>query len=245
MDVWTEEIDVALDDVDKSNRIKPSAVFNFFQRATTHHGDVLGIGANAMAANGQGWVLSRFSAQIERRSSLSERLNLSTWPRGFKKLFATRDYLLTDKEGSVVTRARSEWLLIDIKKRRPLREESLCTPLPRNETMADALRGPLPVLHECAGMTKAGIIVPAYSDADYNGHVNNVRYIEWTQNYADNLNLMDASKIYIDINYIHEILPRESVEIYTYSEGNLIEIEAKSLKEGVSVFRSRLCAACR
>jgi acyl-ACP thioesterase len=229
-----------LGDVDRSNRVKPSAFFSFFQHATTLHGDDLGIGAGTIAEVGQGWVLSRFSVEIEKRPAMSDVLTLRTWPRGFKKLFAIRDYELTDAAGGLVARARSGWLVIDIHKRRPLREESLHTKLPANDAMPDMIPdGPFQ-LAELTGMEKAGEKTASYSDTDYNGHVNNVRYIEWLSDCAGLDRLLSAQKMNININYVNELLPGQTVNLFKHSSGSLTSVMAQRQEDGQCVFRAEI-----
>ncbi|MDR2491710.1 MAG: acyl-ACP thioesterase [Spirochaetaceae bacterium] len=241
MDVWQETVAVTLGDVDSSNRVKPSAFFAYFQHATTLHGDDLGIGAGTIAEVGQGWVLSRFSVEIEKRPAMSETLTLRTWPRGFKKLFAIRDYELIDGSGGLVARARSGWLVIDIHKRRPLREESLHTKLPANDAMPDMIPGGPFQLGELAGMEKAGEKTASYSDTDYNGHVNNVRYIEWLEDCIGLDRMLAASKISININYVNELLPGQTVGLFKQSDGSRTAVMAQRQEDGQCVFRAEMC----
>ncbi|MDR2521814.1 MAG: acyl-ACP thioesterase [Spirochaetaceae bacterium] len=242
MDVWEEEAAVTLGDVDRTNRVKPSAFFRYFQHATSLHGDALGIGAAQIAASGQGWVLSRFSVEIETRPALSDRLTVRTWPRGFRKLFALRDYEITGAGGQPVARARSGWLVIDIHRRRPLREESLCRPLPANAHLPDMLPEASALADEYTGTQKTGEKTPAYSDTDYNGHVNNVRYVEWVEDCAGFETLSTAEKFRLDINFVNELLPGQTAGIYATPPGPRMYVEARRLDDKVPIFRAALTA---
>jgi acyl-ACP thioesterase len=53
-----------------------------------------------------------------------------------------------------------------------------------------------------------------YSDIDYNGHVNNVRYIQWIQDSVDPAVLEQARQARLDINYLGEVKPGETVELW-------------------------------
>jgi acyl-ACP thioesterase len=243
VDVWEERFTVKLADVDGFNKLKPSALFGFFQQATALHGDDLGIGVRKVAESGQGWMLSRFSVELKRRPAMSEKLTLKTWPRGFKRLFAIRDYLITDESGANVAEGRSGWLVIDLKKRRPLREESLCLKLPLNSDMPDMVPDGLAALTAIDGAQMVCEKTPGYSDGDYNGHVNNVRYIEWLQDIV----FLEAPEdgagfdvLRIDINYINEIIPGEKALLYKTSVGDSDFVEARRLCDSQCVFRASL-----
>lgn len=54
----------------------------------------------------------------------------------------------------------------------------------------------------------------AYSDIDHNGHVNNARYIQWIQDMLDESILNSANRFRIDINYLAEIRPQETISLW-------------------------------
>jgi len=54
-----------------------------------------------------------------------------------------------------------------------------------------------------------------YSDIDFYGHANNARYIQWIQDVTDMESLTKASQIRLDINYLSEVMPGDTVELWT------------------------------
>jgi acyl-ACP thioesterase len=125
-----------------------------------------------------------------------------------------RDYDILNAEGKALVRGRSGWLVIDIEKRRPKRIEPVAAKLPLNEGLDALTSGPLG-LSARENLIPAGERVAAYSDIDYYGHVNNVRYVQWIQDISDPDSLDNANQMRLDINYMSEILPGERVELYT------------------------------
>ena len=53
------------------------------------------------------------------------------------------------------------------------------------------------------------------TDIDYNGHVNNVRYIQWIEDTLDPALLEQAGRIRLDINYLNETLPGEITGLWS------------------------------
>jgi len=53
-----------------------------------------------------------------------------------------------------------------------------------------------------------------YSDIDYNGHVNNTRYIQWIQDVLEPEILEKAKQIRLDINYLSEVRYGETIRLY-------------------------------
>jgi acyl-ACP thioesterase len=145
---------------------------------------------------------------MERRPKLGETITVRSWPRGWERLFAVRDYDIRDASDTPIVRGRSGWIILDIERRRPLRPQALMDKLPLNEGL-DALPGGAGGLEARNGLVKAGERKAAYSDIDYNGHVNNARYIQWIQDIMEPEILERADRMRLDINYLSEIKPGE------------------------------------
>jgi acyl-ACP thioesterase len=238
MDVWQETLTVDFTAVDPSNRITPARVFDLFQEAAGRHAEDLGVGREYMINTGQAWVLSRVSVLMERRPKQLETFTIRTWPRGWERLFALRDFDILDSGGAVMVRGRSAWLILDIEKRRPLRPQATMDKLPLNEGK-DSLPGGAAGLETRDGLTKTGERRAAYSDIDYNAHVNNARYVQWIQDITESALLEQAETIRLDINYLSEVKINETVEFFTAARNGLQTIEGRR-PDGAAVFRAEL-----
>ncbi|MDR1373802.1 MAG: acyl-ACP thioesterase [Treponema sp.] len=204
MDIWQETFPLRFGGIDRSDRLTLNAVFDFFQEAAISHAERLGVGRDAMALSGQVWVLSRISVFFERRPRYGETLTVRTWPRGADRLFALRDYDILDESGKPAVRSRSGWLILDMAKRRPLRPQQLVEGFPKNDGL-DALPGGGAGLAARDGLAPAGERRAVYSDIDYNGHVNNTRYVQWMLDVTDPAVLEKADTLRLDINYLSEV----------------------------------------
>ena len=213
MDIWQEEAVLRFGSVDKSDRLTLGAVFAFLQEAAISHAFVLGTGREALAENGQAWVLSRISVFVRKRPKYGEKVTIRSWPRGSEKLFCIRDYDIKDSTGTCV-RGRSGWLIIDTGKRKPLRVETVAKILPPNDGINAMNHGPL-ALKTLENLVHTGSRQAAYSDIDYFDHVNNVRYVQWIQDMTAIDQLAGAEQMRLDINYISEVLPGERVELFS------------------------------
>lgn len=212
VNIWQETLPVRFGAIDRSDRLTLDAVFQLFQEAAISHAENLGVGREDMAKTGQVWILSRISVQVDRRPNYSETVTVRTWPRGGEKLFAVRDFDIRDSSDIPVIYARSAWVILDMEKRRPLRPQSLMDSLPQNEGL-DAMTALPAGLAERGNLQKTAEKKALYTDIDFNGHVNNVRYIEWIENALDPQLLEKADKMRFEINYMNEILSGENIEI--------------------------------
>jgi len=253
VDVWQEAVPVRFGAIDKSDRLTLDAIFNFFQEAAISHAENLGVGREEMARTSQAWILSRMSVLVNRRPVYRETVSVRSWPRGWDKLFAIRDYEIKDKDDKAVVSARSAWLIVDMEKRRPLRPQSVMDNLPLNEGL-EALSfeaNGAAALPERDNLQKSAERKALYTDLDYNGHVNNVRYIQWIEDVIDLQLLEDAGKIRFDINYLNEIMGGEKVELLSapiYSEEGpenasadyAFAFEGRKTESGQAAFRAEL-----
>ncbi|MDR0497749.1 MAG: acyl-ACP thioesterase [Treponema sp.] len=212
-DIWRETAEVRFGSVDRSDRLTLWSVFNFFQEAAISSAENLGVGRDAMKNAGQVWLLSRLSLFIERRPAFGETIRISTWPRRWDKLFALRDYEIRDANDVPVVRGRGSWLALDIERRRPVRVQSIIETLPPNDGIDAFSMNPVS-LDAREDLKKHSERNAAYSDIDYYGHVNNARYIQWIQDATDIDILSNADELRLDINYMSEVAPGETVEFW-------------------------------
>lgn len=210
---YSEEFTVCTWDVDYKNRLTMAAVFNYFQEVAGEHATRLGVGKDLLQQKNLAWVLSRMSVVLFRRPSWREKIIVETWPRGTNKLFAVRDYAITDEMGATVAQARSGWLLIDVERMRPLRPQVLTENLPTNQEKP-ALEDGLLTLGDGEALELVEARRALYSDIDYNGHVNNARYVQWIQDIFSLDSWQDVERLRFDINYISEVKPGEQITLY-------------------------------
>ena len=212
-DIWRETVKVRFGDVDRSDRLTLGSIFGFFQEAAISHAAELGVGRDALAGSGQAWVLSRLSLFVERRPAYGETVEVSTWPRGWERLFALRDYEIRGDDGTALVRGRGAWLVLDIEKRKPLRIQPIADELPHNEGINAFPSGPAD-LPPRGNFEKTCERMALYSDIDFYGHANNARYVQWIQDTTDMEIITKADQMRLDINYLSEVMPGETVELW-------------------------------
>jgi len=244
LNVWEEIFPVRFAAIDKSDSLTLNAIFQFFQEGAISHAENLCVGRKDLAQTGQVWILSRMSVVVEKRPKYCQTIKIRTWPSGGEKLFAFRDYHICGEDDIPLISARSSWLIIDIAKRRPLRPQSMMEIMPSNEGNYAMTSNPAS-LAENGNLQKAAERKALYTDIDYNGHVNNVRYIQWIEDTLDPLLLEKAVKMRFDINYMNEILYGEDTEIFSApmeAEAGItaFAFEGRKKASGQVAFRSEL-----
>ena len=99
-------------ETDRNGMLKLSSWFDFLQEAAANHAARLGVGLEALSERGLLWVLSRLHLSICRYPAIGEPGTVETWPNGFRRLFAHRQFRLTGEDGGELAVASSAWLLL-------------------------------------------------------------------------------------------------------------------------------------
>lgn len=161
---------------------RPLAIANIFQEAAALNANLLGFGATDMGSKNQTWMLSRLDLRMDREPREGEKVIARTWPAGFERLFARRDFeLLSEDSGAIIARASYAYLVIDLEARRPLRPQNaidaalICD---RPHALDDA-RFSIEKLDASAPWTESFSVTAMDRHIDHNGHVNNAHLIAW------------------------------------------------------------------
>jgi medium-chain acyl-[acyl-carrier-protein] hydrolase len=176
--VWAESFRVRAYEVDASGRASVVAVANWLQETAGNHATALGWAVDALQAQGCTWVLSRFHLRLVRQPEWREEVRVATWPSGVHRLYAVREFRMTDSNEDELGVATTGWVLLDLAARRPIRppkaleEMALSTP---ERVIAD----PFAKLPEVGGAKGAKTFEVRHSDLDMNRHANNVSVIGW------------------------------------------------------------------
>jgi len=165
-------------DVDARGRLGIASICNFMQDAAGCHAHALNLSVEHLHAIHLTWVLVRMRVEIDRHLGWQDRMHIETWPSHQDKLFSHRDFILRDDEGETIGRSVTVWVLMDLQRWRPQRLGALPHPLPIGERPRAMAAIPdkidVPETFATEQMFRVGD-----GDLDRNGHVNNVRYIEW------------------------------------------------------------------
>jgi acyl-ACP thioesterase len=168
-------------DVDRDQRMTLGGIFKLLQEGAIKHADVYGLGAKAMVAQGESWVLNRLAAEILRYPRYEENLRLVTWSAGIKGFRGYRDLRVYAGE-ELLVRASTLWLYINIRAKTLLRvPEPLAEKFPVGQ--AEVFRPDLDKLKFAppSDDATATSVTLRYGDFDGNAHLNNTAYFDLLQ----------------------------------------------------------------
>ncbi len=186
------------------------------------------------------WMIVRQYVEFSGYPGWMDKINVSTWPRNKKGLRALRDYIVTDADGGILAKSTTTWILIDTVTKRPVRI---------NETVdhIEALED------EKAFETEKSVKIDfpdipfsgkdfnvRYSDLDLNGHVNNIKYIEWCLDSVpaefQKSNIVEN----LSIEFMQETYADDTVSVKTAFQDGCFYHELVNMSSGETVCRAAM-----
>ena len=142
----------------------------------TNHANSWGVGYARLIEDNQGWVLSRVTIEMKRYPRVDEFYTLTTWIEDYNRHFSQRNMEIADNNGEVIGYARTVWVVINLKSRE-LVDISKLSYIRDNVSERTCPIEPQSRLKPLIPTRTANYRFE-YTDIDFNGHVNTVRYIE-------------------------------------------------------------------
>lgn len=228
------EFEIRSFDVDASCTAHLPVFCKYMQEAAYYHAESFGLGHTQLAQLNMAWVLSRMRIEVERLPKWGETVTLRTWPSGKDRLFYYRDFEITDGDGQLLLLASTAWFIIDIEKReRALPTWWVSSAMPIGPKVFDSK---IARLKSC-GCSEGELMRVNYGDLDLNGHVSNIRYVEWILNRLP-LEFHHQNAIQsLDVNYLAEAVYGHEVSVCT-SEGEPMNFCHSIMANGLDLFRA-------
>ncbi|MBN2594175.1 MAG: hypothetical protein JXA81_11765 [Sedimentisphaerales bacterium] len=158
-------------------RIKIFSLMQYLQEIAAIHAEQLGFGFDWLSEINSYWVLSNIRIEISRLPGREDQVTLKTWPSGYSRTIATREFIGNDQNDSELFRAGSEWMVINKNTNRLKNLFKLDLNLPKSGTKA--LPDELKRLEPNGDYRKVDVVRVPRSAIDLNGHVNNTEYVRW------------------------------------------------------------------
>ena len=168
-----------------------------------------GFGIDVMAKENRSWILIRSAFEIDQRPSLYSPLFVSVWPVSKGGISFYRCIRITDENGKELGRGTTEWCMIDIASRRPIYPGDDLDVCGRHFSLP--CEGPRRIQDFAPDMTDSRKV--GYSECDFNGHLNNNRYVEMIFDMLPENIVDSSSRLRLDLNFKKEIRRGENLSI--------------------------------
>lgn len=218
-EILTEKRTLQAYQCDRYGKMRPLILMNELQGMGDKHAERLGVGYQYCQAHNMAWVVTHYLVDIIEMPTEREELVITTWPSCQDALRATRDFEIRGVDGRLMVRATSQWILIDMTRRRPLRLDENLPKWVINETRAwDRTFDKFPDFTP----TKTHTMKCRFDDIDVNQHINNAVYAVWaTESVGYEYRNQHALRR-IEMNFKKEISPdTPEIAVLAAIDGNI------------------------
>lgn len=203
--------------VDVNGRWQPGSIFRVMQEVSGAHAEGFGLGRQPLMDAGIAWVLTRASLQMDEYPCYGQTVTVKTWPGKGRHAFFPRHYTF-EVNGREIGRSTTLYVLMDIEQRKMAHPDRLPGQLPEYDIPA-----PLPTPGAIPQLAAEPVVRThqvRYTDLDFNGHVNNTRYVDWFADCFDWQEHCSMELSEVTVHFLQEIRPGEEVTLTLRREGN-------------------------
>jgi len=206
-------------EIDRQRLLTLPALMHYFEDIATLNSEARGFTLDRYAQTGQLFLLLKWDIAVRSWPGFNETIKIVTRPTAFRRFLANREYAVFGKDGTSVAEARSVWVFTDMALRKPVRVpdemyDGFGVPRESGEAF-DALTE----LRGIDGGSQTLGIKVGTADLDNNGHVNNVRYVEWALQSLPADFILGHEVSRVQVHYRKELRSGEEAEMFSEVAG--------------------------
>lgn len=211
--VWRERHTIRAGETDATRHATPTALCDLFQEVAGNHAWTLGVALDQIVdAHRETWMLYRLALRLHAPPRWRDVVTVETWPCGVERIYAVRDFRVSDEAGRTLAEASTSWLIVDLEGRRPSRAPRTRLDWNANvpRVLPEAFQRRLPAPDGEAHAVEFDV---RRSDIDRNGHVNHTRMLAWVLDGAPGPHHDGTRVTSLDAEFLAEALPGERVRV--------------------------------
>ena len=211
--------EIAEEMTNAAGRMSIGALARQMQRITEIHFDQeAGLTGEELLAKGLSWVISWTNIELERLPDKGEKVILRIWPGKNKVNLYSRIYAMYTETGEPLMATSSLFLLMDQKTRtvavQPVEMKILNPVTISGEPNLPKLQQKFPKIFR-----NQSLRIVSSEEIDYNGHLNNSRYLDWTEALLDEEFYAEHTPKTIWVQYAKELREGETAKLqYAWEE---------------------------
>lgn len=229
---FEKSIKIDYRDVDRFSDIRFDSLLQVLGSVSMYHTVKIGFEPDYMDELGLMWVLRQWKVRLEETRYYARDLKFLTFAVFDKGVCSYRYYSISDDTGKVIGTAVAQWLVIDLEKRRMARIPESIADLyigkdrsltKIQQAIVDSIDTEALRRRKDVTWTSEKVIEVRFGEIDPNGHVNNVKYVEWA---------METLKTPLDESFLIENHPLELTIVYKKEKMPLGHIVSKACLTG-------------
>ena len=214
-----------------------SGLLYLVQEAAGDHSAILGTDRDSLREKGLFWAVIRHRLQVNAIPGQGEAVKVTTWPMPTTRSAYPRATVGYDREGNVLFRAVSLWVLMDAETRTMVLPKRSGVEV-KGVVLGEELDFPGSLSPVEAEKLQSRLVCK--EDLDVNGHVNNCRYLDWV---AQLPAAGFACPGELTVCYLSEALEGQTITLGWKEEGDTLRVEAIRTESEMSTGHSRVFAA--
>ncbi len=209
---YSETYEIRWHDTDATLKIRPTQLLALMQETSNRHIATSGMSLDELRKTKKlGFILSKTRVEIERRPSAFETITVETWTNPSRSFSFNRSFLVRVGE-EVVAKADTLWALVGVEDRKFHKMEETGYVFedepPVELSLPSRFRIPSELPLERLGERRI-----AYSDIDYNMHMNNTRYADMLYDFLP-LDEVEALQGF-SLSYLNEAAYGHTITVYS------------------------------
>lgn len=214
-------------EVNLRQRLRLVALENYLLNVAGFAAQENGFGSMGMMDRGVTWVLSKLAIEMTALPKQYDWMSVETWVQDYGRLATVRDFIIRAENGETIGYATSQWALIDLQNRHPvdLRAYPEFTKFATGETVPIEPPARIAVKTDLQDVGEHHVV---YSDIDFNGHTNSMKYVEWMLDTVEPDFHYRHQIARFDVNYAHEITQGQTARLLRCQSGNEMDFEVAS-----------------
>lgn len=175
---------VRYSEVNKEGLLSVPSVLNYFQDCSTFQSEALGVGMEYLKKEKKAWVLNSWQIEFMSDINMLEEIEIGTWSYGAKGVYGYRNFVLNKEDGSRAVNANTIWVFTDIDTGMPVKVQKKDVEIYGIEPKIDMIDYGRKIMTQGEGIKETEFSVRKYH-IDTNGHVNNVKYVQFAMEYLE------------------------------------------------------------
>jgi medium-chain acyl-[acyl-carrier-protein] hydrolase len=215
VEVKEEKFQIRTYECGVDGRIKIFSLMQYLQEIAALHAEQLRLGFDRLSELNGYWVLSNIKMEISRLPGRDDQVTLKTWPSGYSRTIATREFVGKDQNGAELFRAGSEWMVLNKQTNRLKNLFKLDLNLPK--TGVKVLPDELKRLEPNGDYRQVDVVRVPHSAIDLNGHVNNTEYVRWGIDILSRTFELNENIRRVQATYLSEVFEGDELDLLVSS----------------------------